>query len=45
MFHCYSRDVETVGGMTHSAVADVETTKGVKTTEVVGFEEQDPPAC
>ena len=40
-----SRDVETGGGTNDSVVADKDTTEGVKTTEVVGSEESDPPAC
>ena len=40
-----SRDVETTGGTTYSAAANEDTTEGVKTTEVVGSGEMDPPAC
>ena len=41
----YSREVAIVGDTADSAVADEDTTEGVKTTEVVGSREQDPPAC
>ena len=40
-----SRDVETVGGTTDSVVADKGTTEGVQTTDVVGSEKPNPPAC
>ena len=40
-----SRDVAIAGGTADSAVADEDTTEGVKTTEVVGSGEMDPPAC
>ena len=40
-----SRDVAIAGGTVDSVVADEDTTKSVKTTEVVGSEEPDLPAC
>ena len=40
-----SRDVAIAGGTPDSVVADEDTTKGVQTTQVVGFGEPDPPAC
>ena len=40
-----SRDVAIVGGTTDSVFADEDTTKGVQTTEVVGFREPDPLTC
>ena len=40
-----SRDVAIVGGTADSDVADEDTTKGVQTTEVVGYRESNPPAC
>ena len=40
-----SRDVETAGCTTNSVVADEDTTEGVQTTEVVGSDEPDTPAC
>lgn len=40
-----SKDVETAGGTTDSAVADEDTTEGVHTTYEVGFGEPDQPAC
>ena len=39
-----SRNVEIAGGIANSVVADEDTAEGVKTTEVVGSGEQNPPA-
>ena len=39
-----SRTVEIAGGTADSVVADEDTAEGVKTTEVVGSGEQNPPA-
>ncbi|XP_069155313.1 uncharacterized protein [Solanum lycopersicum] len=40
-----SKDVETVGGTTDSAVADEDTIEGVHTTYEMGFGDSDAPAC
>ena len=40
-----SRDVEIAGGTTDSVVNAEDSTEGVQTTEVVGFEEPEPPSC
>ena len=40
-----SRTVETAGGTADSVVDAEDTTVGVKSTEVVGSGEPDPPVC
>ena len=40
-----SRIAEIAGGTADSVVDDEDTTEGVHITEVVGFEEPDPPSC